>query len=172
MRSEETHPVNTEKIRLPWRTNGANSGEECAPGKADPLKNLFVVMEACVKVPAVFLKSIQLLYSEARRSKGTCTEHLCYDCWASKADDPSHEDFLRAQNSTCKWRYVCLADVSLHHENAWEFLFGAHAGALRLLEEERVKTLEECRAQESWNRNCDEDALRMTYCATAEDAHT
>ena len=75
--------------------------------------------------------------------------------------NPTSEGFLQAQQGTNKWRYVSLWDPSLCDNNAWEFLVGAHVGALGKLEEQRAISPEGYRAKRPWNRNCDEEQILL-----------
>ena len=45
---------------------------------------------------------------------------------------------------------------------------GAYVGALGRLEEQRAISPEDCRDKKSWNRNCVEDAFKMTHDAMAD----
>ena len=46
---------------------------------------------------------------------------------------------------------------------------GAYVGALGRLEEQRAISPEDCRDKKTWNRNCVEDAFKMTYDAMADE---
>ena len=71
-------------------------------------------------------KSKHKLCKKTRHDKGAFSEHLCDDSWASKQTKPSREDFLKAQESTSRWRYMCLGE-DRYDRNAWEFLTGAES---------------------------------------------
>ena len=67
---------------------------------------------------------------------------------------------VRASEGTCRW------GPSLCDNNAWEL---AYVGALGRLEEQRAISPEDCRDKKTWNRNCVEDAFKMTYDAMADE---
>ena len=52
---------------------------------------------------------------------------------------------------------------------AREFRVGAYVDALGRLEEQWAISPEDCRDKKTWNRNCVEDAFKMTYDAMADE---
>ena len=58
----------------------------------------------------ISLRSIKLLYTEARGGKGAHTEHLCYACWASQ-DDPFCKSFLASSDNHDLVRGTCDLDI-------------------------------------------------------------
>ena len=56
------------------------------------------------------IKSIHLLYKDAKDDVGSYSELICYDCWALEEGSPTPEGFLQAQKSASKWMYISFWD--------------------------------------------------------------
>ena len=76
------------------------SGEEPTQSRAALSKSPLVPMGSRALALARCFSSIHLLCEKTRDGKGACTEHLCYECWASKEVNASTECFLQVAQKT------------------------------------------------------------------------